>query len=133
MTQPRRQLVDPTHAGTFQCVLERLIAGRSYQTLDSALSGPRFPALRAKDRCDAGNPEIVAEYRSRLANLLWLMKSLSELIARNAVAQDNSTGRFWEIVRAVVLTALRPDRSNAERLCRRPESTGWRRGWVMAF
>jgi hypothetical protein len=28
------------------------------------------------------NPEIVAEYRTRLANLSWLMKSLSEPIAR---------------------------------------------------
>jgi len=42
------------------------------------------------------NPEILAEYRSRLANLSWLMKSLSEPIARKANAEDNVTGRFWE-------------------------------------
>ena len=42
------------------------------------------------------NPEIVTEYRSRLANLSWLMKSLSEPIARKANAEDKVTGRFWE-------------------------------------
>ena len=42
------------------------------------------------------NPEIVAEYRTRLANLSWLMKSLSEPIARKANAEDKVTGRFWE-------------------------------------
>ena len=42
------------------------------------------------------NPEIVAEYRARLANLSWLMKSLSEPIARKANAEDKVTGRFWE-------------------------------------
>ena len=43
-----------------------------------------------------GNPEIVAEYRARLANLSWLMKSLSEPIARRANGEDKVTGRFWE-------------------------------------
>ena len=42
------------------------------------------------------SPELVAEYRSRLANLSWLMKSLSETIARKANAEDKVTGRFWE-------------------------------------
>jgi REP element-mobilizing transposase RayT len=42
------------------------------------------------------NAELVAEYRSRLANLSWLMKSLSEPIARKANAEDQVTGRFWE-------------------------------------
>ena len=42
------------------------------------------------------NPELIAEYRSRLANLSWLMKSLSEPIARKANAEDKVTGRFWE-------------------------------------
>ena len=42
------------------------------------------------------NPEIVAEYRARLSNLSWLMKSLSEPIARKANAEDKVTGRFWE-------------------------------------
>jgi hypothetical protein len=42
------------------------------------------------------NAELVAEYRLRLANLSWLMKSLSEHIARKANAEDNVPGRFWE-------------------------------------
>ena len=42
------------------------------------------------------NPSIVAEYRARLTNLSWLMKSISEPIARKANAEDKVTGRFWE-------------------------------------
>jgi hypothetical protein len=42
------------------------------------------------------NPELLAEYRSRLSNLSWLMKSLSEPIARRANAEDKVSGRFWE-------------------------------------
>ena len=42
------------------------------------------------------NPEVLIEYRSRLTNLSWFMKSLSEPIARKANAEDNVTGRFWE-------------------------------------
>ena len=42
------------------------------------------------------SPELIAEYRSRLTNLSWLMKSLSEPIARKANAEDKVTGRFWE-------------------------------------
>ena len=49
--------------------------------------------------------------------------------AHAAVNQMEKLRLSW--VRAVVLAALPPDRSNAERLCRRPESTSWRRGWVM--
>ena len=35
-----------------------------------------------------GNPELIAEYRARLTNLSWLMKSLSEPIARRANEED---------------------------------------------
>ena len=42
------------------------------------------------------NPELIVEYRARLTNLSWLMKSISELIARKANAEDKVTGRFWE-------------------------------------
>jgi REP element-mobilizing transposase RayT len=42
------------------------------------------------------NPELLAEYRSRLSNLSWLMKSLSEPIARRANAEDKVSFRFWE-------------------------------------
>jgi REP element-mobilizing transposase RayT len=39
---------------------------------------------------------LVEIYRARLANLSWLMKSLSEFIARKANAEDGVSGRFWE-------------------------------------
>jgi hypothetical protein len=42
------------------------------------------------------NVELVREYRRRLADLSWLMKSISEPIARRANAQDKTSGRFWE-------------------------------------
>ena len=42
------------------------------------------------------NPDVLIEYRSRLTNLSWFMKSLSEPIARKANAEDKVTGRFWE-------------------------------------
>ena len=42
------------------------------------------------------NPELIVEYRARLTNLSWLMKSISEPIARKANTEDKVTGRFWE-------------------------------------
>jgi REP element-mobilizing transposase RayT len=42
------------------------------------------------------NPELIAEYRRRLTNLSWLMKSLSEPLARRANEEDKVSGRFWE-------------------------------------
>ena len=42
------------------------------------------------------NPALIAEYRARLTNLSWLMKSLSEPIARKANEEDKVSGRFWE-------------------------------------
>ena len=42
------------------------------------------------------NAEQIAVYRIRLADVSWLMKSLSEPIARRANSEDKVTGRFWE-------------------------------------
>ncbi len=42
------------------------------------------------------NQEQVAVYRIRLTDVSWLMKCLSEPIARKANAEDKVTGRFWE-------------------------------------
>ena len=42
------------------------------------------------------NTALIAEYRARLTNLSWLMKSLSEPIARRANEEDKVSGRFWE-------------------------------------
>lgn len=40
--------------------------------------------------------ETIAEYRSRLYDISWLMRNLNEHIARQANKEDNCTGRFWE-------------------------------------
>ena len=40
--------------------------------------------------------DFVDEYRKRLADLSWFMKSLNEPIARQANKEDECTGHFWE-------------------------------------
>ena len=40
--------------------------------------------------------QLAEEYRHRLADLGWFMRCLNEPIARQANAEDNCTGRFWE-------------------------------------
>jgi len=42
------------------------------------------------------NETLVKVYRSRLTDLSWLMKSISEPIARRANAEDKVNGRFWQ-------------------------------------
>jgi hypothetical protein len=61
----------------------------------------RYPAHTAelsaqKAAAIVENAELVHTYRSRLADVSWLMKSISEPIARRANAEDQVTGRFWE-------------------------------------
>jgi REP element-mobilizing transposase RayT len=40
--------------------------------------------------------ELGAEYRARLHDLSWFMRTLNEHIARQANAEDGVKGRFWE-------------------------------------
>lgn len=56
----------------------------------------------------------IREYRKRLSSLSWFMKCLNEPIARQANAEDNVTGHFWQsrfssqalLDEAAVLTAM---------------------------
>jgi len=42
------------------------------------------------------NETMIKIYRQRLTDLSWLMKSISEPIARRANAEDKVNGRFWK-------------------------------------
>ena len=43
-----------------------------------------------------GDTKKIAEWRLRLSSVSWLMRFLSEKVAREANKQDECTGRFWE-------------------------------------
>jgi hypothetical protein len=41
--------------------------------------------------------DCIAEYRHRLIDISWFMRSLSEPIARQANKEDSCTGRFYSL------------------------------------
>ncbi len=57
-----------------------------------APSTPTQKEIRALAAC----PERIAQLRTRLSSLSWLMGRLNEFVARAANKEDNVKGRFWE-------------------------------------
>lgn len=62
-------------------LVQRLLAGQG-EEMDQATS--------------SAIDEWTETYRSRLCDLSWFMRVLNETVARQANAEDNCTGRFWE-------------------------------------
>lgn len=62
------------------------------KTPDGRPAEPSEPELNSI--CNV--PERLAEIRLRLSDISWLMRMISEPIARRANAEDETSGRFWQ-------------------------------------
>ncbi len=73
-----------------------MVSYGSRATLGATIFRERARTCAQKEAAIVENPELIATYRTRLADVSWLMKSLSEPLARRANGEDKVTGRFWE-------------------------------------
>ena len=72
------------------CIRDRLFPQRKNND-----GTPAEPSARDLQMLMASR-KVLAEYRSRLSDVSWLMRQLAEKIARMANKEDQCTGRFWE-------------------------------------
>jgi REP element-mobilizing transposase RayT len=86
--------VDP---GTVSGWPDAEVAERWVRLFPARANGEIDPegCLRRRDAI-LGNPECLAECRTRLGCVSWFMRCLAEPIARRANREDGCTGRFWE-------------------------------------
>ncbi|WP_281561011.1 transposase [Thalassomonas sp. RHCl1] len=73
------------------------VLNRWHQLFKGTLLTQQYISNQPLDKFQQASVDSTAEtYRKRLMDISWFMRSLNESIARQANAEDNCTGRFWE-------------------------------------